>query len=83
MLEAQPADDMVPRVVVNLVEASSQRLLASMLTAGDERSSELKVLLDLLVHRRGNDEWAAAEEVAEQLVGRIGAAESNGDDGTV
>ena len=54
-----------------------------MVNAGDERSSELKVLLDLLVHRRGNDEWSAAEEVAEQLVGWIVAAESIGGDGTV
>ena len=83
IVETQPADEMVMRVVVNLVEASSQRLLASMLNAGDERSSELKVLLDHLVLRRGNDEWAAAEEVAEQLVGWIVAAEPNGDDGTV
>jgi DNA primase len=77
IVDTQPPDEMVTRVVVNLVEASSQRLLASMLTSGDERSSELKVLLDLLVHRRGNDEWSAAEEVAEQLVGWIVAAESN------
>jgi hypothetical protein len=83
IVETQPADEMVVRVVVNLVEASSQRLLTSMLTAGDERSSELKVLLDLLVLRRGNDEWSAAEEVAEQLVGWIVAAEPNGDDGTI
>jgi hypothetical protein len=83
IVETQPADEMVMRVVVNLVEASSQRLLASMLNAGDERSSELKVLLDHLVLRRGNDEWAAAEEVAEQLVGWIVTAEPNGDDGTV
>ena len=69
--------------MVNLVEASSQRLLASMLTAGDERSSDLKSLLDLLVQRRVNDEWSAAEEVAEHLVGWIVAAEPNGDDGTV
>jgi DNA primase len=80
--ETQPPEDMVSRVVVNLVEASSQRLLASMLSAGDERSSELKVLLDLLVHRRGNDEWSAAEQVAEQLVGWIVAAEPNGGHGT-
>ena len=79
VVESQAPEDMVSRVVVNLVEASSQRLLASMLTAGDERSSELKVLLDLLVHRRGNDEWAAAEVVADQLVGWIVAAEPNSD----
>ena len=81
--EKQAPEDMVSRVVVNLVEASSQRLLASMVNSGDEKSSELKLLLDLLVHRRGNDEWAAAEEVAEQLVGWIVAAESIGGDVTV
>ncbi|MDQ1534812.1 MAG: primase [Actinomycetota bacterium] len=83
IVDTQPPEDMVSRVVVNLVEASSQRLLASMLTSGDERSSDLKSLLDLLVQRRVNDEWSAAEEVAEQLVGWIVAAEPNGDDGTV
>jgi DNA primase len=81
--DGRPADEMVVRVVVNLVEASSQRLLASMVNEGDVRSSELKVLLDLLVRRRGNDEWAAAEEVADQLVGWIVAAEPNGDDGNI
>jgi DNA primase len=80
--DRQPPEEMVSRVVVNLVEASSQRLLASMVTAGDERSSELKSLLDLLVHRRVNDEWSAAEEIADQLVGWIVAVESNGNDGT-
>jgi DNA primase len=83
IVETQPADEMVVRVVVNLVEASSQRLLASMLTEGDERSSELKVLLDLLVQHRGNDEWSAAEEIAEQLVGWIVAAEPMSEHGTV
>jgi DNA primase len=83
IVDRQPPEDMVSRVVVNLVEASSQRLLASMLTSGDERSSDLKSLLDLLVQRRVNDEWSAAEEVAEQLVGWIVAAEPNGDNGTV
>ena len=62
IVETQPPEDMVSRVVVNLVEASSQRLLASMLTSGDERSSDLKTLLDLLVQRRGNDEWSAARK---------------------
>jgi hypothetical protein len=83
IVDRQPEEEMVSRVVVNLVEASSHRLLASMLNSGDERSSEVKVLLDLLVHRRGNDEWSAAEEIAEQLVGWIVAAEPNGDHGTV
>jgi DNA primase len=84
MSDGRPPEEMVVRVVVNLVEASSQRLLATMVSTGDERSSELKVLLDLLVHRRGNDEWLAAEQVADQLVGWIVAAEpTSGDDGNV
>ena len=83
MKDGTSADDMVVRVVVNLVEASSQRVLASMVNTGDERSSELKVLLDRLVRRRGNDEWTAAEQVADELVGWIVAAEPNGDDANV
>jgi hypothetical protein len=73
---------MVSRVVVNLVEASSQRLLASMVSRDDERASEFNVLLDLLVRLRGNDEWSAAESVADELVGWIVTAEPNGDHGT-
>jgi hypothetical protein len=83
MNDGADAEEMVVRVVVNLVEASSQRLLASMVNAGDERSSELKVLLDQLVRRRGNDEWVAAEQVADELVGWIVAAEPKGDDGNI
>jgi DNA primase len=64
-------EDTVTRVVVNLVEASSQRLLASMLKAGDERSAQVKALLDALVRERADEHWAAAESVAEQLVGWI------------
>jgi DNA primase len=82
IVESQPPEDMVSRVVVNLVEASSQRLLASMVNVDDEQASELNVLLDLLVRLRGNDEWSAAESVADQLVGWIVTAEPNGDHGT-
>ena len=38
IVESQPPEDMVSRVVVNLVEASSQRLLASMVSIDDERA---------------------------------------------
>jgi DNA primase len=64
-------EEVVSRVVVNLVEASSQRLLASMVRAGDERSAEVKALLDALVRERADEHWAAAEAIAEQLVGWI------------
>ena len=40
------------RVVVNLVEASSQRLLTSMLRRDDPRASEVKSLLDALANAR-------------------------------
>ncbi len=85
IIGSQPRQEIISRVVVNLVEASSQRLVASMLSTDDERSSEVKGLLDLLVRRRGDDEWSDAEDVAEQLVGWIVAAESSGsgDDGIV
>ena len=59
------------RVVVNVVEAAAQRLLAAMLRSGDERSSALKALLDALVRERSDEQWQSAESVAEQLVGWI------------
>jgi DNA primase len=63
-----PAAELVTRVVVNLVEASSQRLLASMVRTGDERSAQVKSLVDALVRERDGGSWAAAEEIAGQLV---------------
>ncbi len=65
------ASDTVTRVVVNVVEAAAQRLLAAMLRSGDERSSEVKALLDALVRERSDEQWQSAETVAEQLVGWI------------
>ena len=66
-----PPTDVVSRVVVNIVEAAGQRLLASMLRTGDERSAEVKALLDALVRERSDEHWQTAEGVAEQLVGWI------------
>ena len=63
--------DTVTRVVVNVVEAAAQRLLAAMVRSGDERSSALKALLDALVRERSDEQWQSAESVAEQLVGWI------------
>jgi hypothetical protein len=54
--------------VVNLVEASSQRLLSSMLRRDDPRTSEIKARLDELANARASEHWAAAEAVTEQLV---------------
>jgi DNA primase len=64
----EPSDELATRVVVNLVEASSQRLLASMLRREDARSAEVKALLDALANARGNEHWDDAENVAEVLV---------------
>jgi DNA primase len=72
------ADELILRVVVNLVEASSQRLLTSMLNRDDPRASEVKVLLDTLANARATEHWNAAEQVAEQLVAWI---TDDGDDG--
>ncbi len=60
---------LVQHVVVNLVEASSKRLLESMLRSGDERTPALKTLIDVLVRGRDTGDWRAAEIAAEQLVG--------------
>ena len=66
--EDAPVDELATRVVVNLVEASGQRLVASMLRRGDARSSEIKSLLDVLTNARAAEHWDAAELAAEQLV---------------
>jgi DNA primase len=76
----EPIEEIVTRVVVNLVEASSQRLLASMVRQGDERSAQLKSLLDALVTARQAEHWNAAEESARQLVGWVAECSKRGSD---
>ncbi|HYL53478.1 MAG TPA: hypothetical protein VEZ15_16005, partial [Acidimicrobiia bacterium] len=63
-----PAEELARHVVVNLVEASSQRLLASMLRREDPRSADVKTMLDALANARSSEHWDVAENVAEQLV---------------
>jgi DNA primase len=63
-----PPEELASRVVVNLVEASSQRLLASMLRRDDPRSAEVKATLDVLANARASEHWDAAENAASQLV---------------
>ena len=63
-----PTEELATHVVVNLVEASSQRLLTSMLRRDDPRTSEVKARLDDLTNARASEHWNAAEVVAEQLV---------------
>lgn len=63
-----PAEDLVTRVVVNLVEASSKRLLTSMVKHEHDRAPQVKALLDALTNHRVDEHWSSAESVAEQLV---------------
>ncbi len=63
-----PTEELATHVVVYLVEASSQRLLTSMLRRDDPRTSEFKTRLDALAIAREAGHWEAAEAVAEQLV---------------
>jgi DNA primase len=71
LAERGPSDELATRVVVNLVEASGQRLLGTMLRREDPRTSELKSRLDVLANARASEHWATAETVAEQLVAWI------------
>ncbi len=63
-----PEEELATHVVVNLVEASSQRHLASMLRREDPRSADVKTMLDALANARSSEHWDVAENVAEQLV---------------
>ncbi len=62
------AEELAARVVVNLVEASSQRLLTSMLKRDDPRSADVKAALDVLANARSSEHWSDAENAASQLV---------------
>ena len=62
-------ETLVRHVVVLLVEASSKRVLESMLRNGDERTPELKALADMLARECAEGDWGAAEISAERLVG--------------
>ena len=59
------------RVVVNLVEAAGRRLLSTLLRREDERSIDVKLLLDALANARSIEHWDAAEDAASQLVAWI------------
>ncbi len=63
-----PPDERATKVVVNLVEASSSRLLASMLRRDDPRCADVKALLDMLANARAAEHWDVAENAAAQLV---------------
>ena len=65
------SDEVLSRVVVNLVEASSQRLLESMLETAMTRELGDQVLLDALANARADEHWDAAVRVADELVAWI------------
>jgi DNA primase len=60
--------ELVDRVVVNLVEAATRRMLESLVADDDERSLDVKRLLDELVIARDLGHWPTAQEASDQLV---------------
>ena len=55
-------------VLVQLVEAAGTRCLADMVRSGDDRASEVKAVLELLVSNRSAGTWTVAAHAAEQLL---------------
>lgn len=72
-------DVLASRVIVNLVEASSRRLIASMLRDGDTRSAAIKPLADALVRARDTGNWSEAVRVADDLVAWAASIGTNGE----
>jgi DNA primase len=72
----EPVDDDEPetlhvRLMANAVAPAAQRVLTTMLRAGDERSSAVKVLLNALASAEAIGDWDAVLHNAEQLLGWI------------
>jgi DNA primase len=55
-------------VLVQLMEAAGTRCLADMVRSGDDRASELKAVLEMLVSNRSAGTWTVAAHAAEQLL---------------
>ena len=70
------AEEVAKRVIVNAIEASSLRLLQSMLRASDIRSVEVKQLLDALVRERETSNWDLAVPLADELVAWLASSET-------
>jgi len=64
----EPREELVARVVVNLVEAWGHREVVRLLRAGDEHSATLKPALDEIARHREAGDWSTAEEAALRLV---------------
>jgi DNA primase len=72
----EPVEDDEPetlraRLMANAVTPAAERVLTTMVRAGDARASTVKLLLDALAHDREAGEWDAVEQDAEQLLGWI------------
>jgi DNA primase len=61
-------ETMGARLIINVVEPATQRLVAEMLTSGDDRVSEVKALLNTVVESRASGDWSAGKDAARQLV---------------
>ena len=57
--------------MANAVGPAAERVLASMVRAGDDRASSVKVLLDSLTYARDIGDWEAVHRDAGQLLGWI------------
>ena len=55
-------------VLVQLVEAAGTRRLDVMVRTDDDRASELKAVLEMLVSNRSAGDWSVAADAAEQLL---------------
>jgi len=55
-------------VLVQLVEAAGTRRLTDMVRSGDDRASELKAVLEMLVSNRSAGTWTVAADAAAQLL---------------
>jgi DNA primase len=55
-------------VIIQLLEAAAGRRLEQMVRAGDDRSSDLKHLLDEVVAARADSGWSVAHQAAMQLL---------------
>ncbi len=72
----EPSEDDEPetvraRLMANAIAPAAERVLATMVRAGDARASSVKVLLDALAFARDTGDWDAVGEHAEQLLGWI------------
>lgn len=59
-------------LMANTLGPAAQRVLTSMLRAGDDRATSLKLALDALAHAREAGDWEAVQSNAFELLGWLG-----------